>query len=116
MARCTARCDREAGTRDPAARSWLKWNREASSSSTELPGGGTVDSWVELLDVSLPLVSFRWTFTFQPGSRVLTSDSILRFRDRAEVEADLAAAGYRVEQVREAPDRPGSELVFVASR
>ncbi|NIJ11998.1 ubiquinone/menaquinone biosynthesis C-methylase UbiE [Saccharomonospora amisosensis] len=103
-------------TRDPAARAWSKWNRAASRRSTELPGGGTVDSWVELLDVSPPLVSFRWTFVFEPGSRVLTSDSTLRFRDRTEVEADLAAAGFRVEQVRDAPDRPGSELVFVASR
>lgn len=103
-------------TRDPAARAWSGWNRAASQRSTELPGGGTVDSWVELLDVSPPLVSFRWTFVFQPGSRVLASDSTVRFRDRTEVEADLAATGYRVEQVRDAPDRPGSELVFVASR
>ena len=30
--------------------------------------------------------------------------------------ADLAAAGFVVEDVRDAPDRPGRELVFVASR
>ncbi|MEE3920648.1 class I SAM-dependent methyltransferase [Micromonospora sp. BRA006-A] len=40
----------------------------------------------------------------------------LRFRDRDEVEASLAAAGYRVLDVREAPDRPGREFVFVAQR
>ena len=43
------------------------------------------------------------------------SDSTLRFRERDEVEADLAAHGYVVEGVRDAPDRPGRELVFVAA-
>ena len=47
---------------------------------------------------------------------VLTSDSTLRFRERPEVERDLAAAGYVLEDVRDAPDRPGRELVFVARR
>ena len=28
----------------------------------------------------------------------------------------LAAAGYLVEEVRQAPDRPGRELVFIARR
>jgi hypothetical protein len=47
---------------------------------------------------------------------VLTSDSTLRFRDRDEVESNLAAHGYRVLDVREAPDRPGREFVFVSER
>jgi hypothetical protein len=40
----------------------------------------------------------------------------LRFRTRDEVEADLTAAGFLLEDVRDAADRPGLELVFVASR
>ena len=51
-----------------------------------------------------------------PDGEVLTSDSTLRFREREEVEAELAAHGYVVEDVRDAPDRPGRELVFVARR
>jgi hypothetical protein len=47
---------------------------------------------------------------------VLTSESTLRFRHRDEVTASLAAAGYVVDQVRQAPDRPGRELVFIARR
>jgi hypothetical protein len=47
---------------------------------------------------------------------VLTSDSTLRFRERAEVEAELDAQGFVVDDVRDAPDRPGKELVFVARR
>jgi len=65
--------------------------------------------------MSLPLVSFRGTCVF-PDGEVLTSDSTLRFRGREEVESALAAHGYRVEEVRGAPDRPGREFVFFARR
>jgi 2-polyprenyl-3-methyl-5-hydroxy-6-metoxy-1,4-benzoquinol methylase len=37
-------------------------------------------------------------------------------RGRDEVAADLAAAGYGVDDVRGAPDRPGLELVVLARR
>jgi hypothetical protein len=47
---------------------------------------------------------------------VITSDSTLRFRDRDEVESSLTALGYRVLDVRDAPDRHGRELVFIAQR
>jgi hypothetical protein len=102
-------------TRDPAAGGWEEWTRDASHGATEVDGVGTVESWVELTEVALPLVSFRRTYVF-PGGDVLTSDSTLRFRERPEVVADLAAAGYRLEEMRDAPDRPGRELVFIARR
>jgi hypothetical protein len=69
-----------------------------------------------VLDVSGDLVSFRSTFVFEADGAVLTSESTLRFRHRDEVTASLAAAGYLVEEVRQAPDRPGRELVFIARR
>lgn len=62
------------------------------------------------------LVTFRWTYVFASDGRTLTSDSTLRFRERAEIEAELGARGFVVEDVRDAPDRPGKELVFVARR
>lgn len=103
-------------TRDPACRAWEDWNRAASYSSTEIHGAGTVESWVEVTDVSGPLVSFRWTWVFASDGETVTSDSTLRFRERVEVEADLAAQGYAVNEVRAAPDRPGREFVFFAQR
>ncbi|MFI9393469.1 class I SAM-dependent methyltransferase [Streptomyces bauhiniae] len=103
-------------TRNPARRAWEEWNREASHTVTELPGVGAVESWVQLIEVSEPLVTFRWTYVFGADGQVLTSDSTLRFRGRREVEAELTAQGYVVEDVRDAPDRPGRELVFVARR
>jgi SAM-dependent methyltransferase len=103
-------------TRNPAYRAWEGWTRDVSHRVTELPGAGAVESWVELLDVSLPLVTFRWTYVFASDGQVLTSDSTLRFRDRDEVESALTANGYVVEEIRDAPDRPGREFVFFASR
>jgi hypothetical protein len=103
-------------TRDPARRAWEEWNRAASHSVTEIPGTGAVESWVELTEVRPPLVSFRWTYVFTADGRVLTSDSTLRFRERDEVAEDLAAQGFVLEEVRDAPDRPGGEFVFLARR
>jgi len=102
-------------TRDPRAEAWRDWNRDASWRMTELAGGGAVESWVELTELHLPLVSFRWTWVF-PDGQLLTSDSTLRFRNRKEVHDSLTAHGYLVDDVRDAPDRPGRELVFFAHR
>jgi len=103
-------------TRDPAYRAWEQWNRSASYSRTEIREVGRVESWVEVTDLSGPLVSFRGTWVFASDGQVLTSDSTLRFRERDEVEASLIQHGYAVDEVRDAPDRPGRELVFLARR
>jgi len=103
-------------TRDPAYRGWQEWNRAASYRTTEIADVGAVESWVELTGVSWPLVRFRWTWVFASDGQVLTSDSTLRFRDRDEVESTLVASGFALVDVRDAPDRPGRELVFLARR
>ncbi|MFY0512721.1 class I SAM-dependent methyltransferase [Streptomyces anulatus] len=103
-------------TRDPARRAWETWNRESSHRVTEIPDAGPVETWVEVTEIVGPLVSFRWTYVFRRDGQVLTSDSTLRFRERQEAEADLAAQGFVVREVRDAPDRPGRELVLIARR
>ena len=103
-------------TRNPAGRAWEEWNRESSYRVTEIPRVGPVESWVQLMEVSRPLVTFRWTYRFAVDGQVLTSDSTLRFRERDEVERDLDSHGYVVDDVRDAPDRPGKEFVFLARR
>ncbi len=102
-------------TRDPARRAWLEWNRAQSYQETDVPGVGTVKSWHDVLEVSEPLVTFRSSFVFAADGATITSDSTLRFRSRDEVERSLGEAGYLLEDVRDAPDRPGREFVFVAS-
>jgi SAM-dependent methyltransferase len=100
-------------TRDPAYRAWEEWNRASSHRFVEVTGVGSVESWVDVLEVRGPLVSFRWTYVF-PDGNVLTSESTLRFRELGEVEEGLNAHGYSVQEVRDAPDRPGREFVIFA--
>lgn len=103
-------------TRDPARRAWEEWVPAATRQRTDVPGVGVVETWTELTEVAPPLVSFRATYVFESDGAVLTSDSTLRFRDRDEVTRSLIDVGFRVDEVRDAPDRPGREFVFVASR
>jgi hypothetical protein len=69
-----------------------------------------------MVAVNLPLVSFRYSYRFLADGAVVTSDSTLRFRGPGELRSSLAARGYQVLDVREAPDRPGREFVFIAQR
>ena len=103
-------------TRDPAYQAWREWNRAATYCVTEIDGVGAVETWHEVTDVSGSLVSFRSTTVFASDGELMTSDSTLRFREREEVQADLVAHGYVIDDVRDAPDRPGREFVFVARR
>lgn len=103
-------------TRDPEKQAWRTWDREHSYTRTDIPGVGIVETWVEVTDVRGELVSFRHTFAFEEDGAVLTSDSTLRFRDQDKVADSLVATEFTVEEVRDAPDRPGRELVFIARR
>lgn len=95
-------------TRVPSMRAWESWNRERSYAVV-----AGLESWEEVTRVELPLVTFDSSTVFPDGTHVVATSTV-RFRERAEVEADLRASGFSVVDVRDAPDRPGLELVFVA--
>jgi SAM-dependent methyltransferase len=101
-------------TRDPRKEAWREWNLAESYRVIDVDGVGPVEHWVELTNVSGPLVSFRGSWVFAADGELLTSDSTLRFRDPDEVRADLTESGFLLEAVRDAPDRPGREFVFFA--
>ncbi len=103
-------------TRRPARRAWEEWAAEPGPVTCDVPGSGPVEQRRQVTMVDLPLVSFRYTYTFLADGTVITSDSTLRFRGREELEHSLAAHGYRVLDVRDAPDRPGREFVFITQR
>ena len=103
-------------TRRPSRRAWEEWAADAGPIILEVPGFGPVERRLEVTAVRLPFVSFRYTYRFLADGAVITSDSTLRFRGRHELESSLADQGYRVLEVREAPDRPGREFVFIAER
>lgn len=103
-------------TRDPARRAWLEWTPEQTYRRVEVAGVGVVQHWIDLLDVDGSLVTFRGTYVFESDGAVLTSDSTLRFRSRPDLADSLAGAGFQIEAVCEAPDRPKREFVFIARR
>jgi hypothetical protein len=72
-----------------------------------------VRTWTDLAEVAPPFVTFESTLIL-PSGETLHSTSTLRFRSRDELERSLVEAGYTVDEVRDAPDRPGREFVFVA--
>ncbi len=100
-------------TRRPEARAWESWARDDTDFVRVVDGVGPVRQRREVLAVSLPFVSFRYTYTFPDGAEV-ESVSTLRYRGDAECRRLLSAAGMHVVDVRDAPDRPGLERVYLA--
>ncbi len=99
--------------RRPEAKAWETWAAPFEASST-FAGVGLVHQSRHLLGVDLPRVSFRWRFAFPDGS-VIDSDSTLVFRSEDENRDLLTSAGFSVVEVRQAPDRPNLEHVYIAA-
>lgn len=97
--------------RDPARRAWEGWHGHTNVQPTATEG--IVSGYTEVTVRSEQLVSFRQSYRFRDGVE-LHSDSTLRFRERREIDALLEDAGFDMIEVRDAPDRPGLEWVFVA--
>jgi len=103
-------------SRDPERKAWLGWDRGQTYRRAVIQGAGPVQTWVDLTKAEGNMVSFRTTFVFDSDGAVLTSDSTLRFRGRDELADSLTAAGLVVDEVRDAPDRPRLEFVFIARK
>lgn len=100
----------------PERDDWRAWNREKTAIRMAIDGVGEVESWGDRVEVAGDLVSFRSTTRFVADGAVLESHSTLRFRTRQQVHDSLTAVGLELEEVRDAPDRPSREYVFVARR
>ena len=100
-------------TRDPARRAWKRWTPRLTKVVVDMPDIGPVESWEEVTAVDGPFVTFRSMTVFQRQDLEIESTSTLRFRTRLEVAESLARAGLDLIEVRNAPDRPGEEFVFV---
>ncbi len=102
--------------RDPSRRAWEQWTRDNTRRRIDIPGVGVVEVWEQVIDVTPPLVTFESMYCFEADGALVRSTSTLRFRSRDEVETCLVESGFTVLEVRDAPDRPGLEFVFVAQR
>jgi ubiquinone/menaquinone biosynthesis C-methylase UbiE len=103
-------------TRDPAQQAWLNWNRQKTYDRLTVAGAGEVETWIDVTDVRMPYVTYQRTYVFAADGVTLTSNSTRRFRLRTEIESSLRLTGYRLVDVRDAPDRPGREWVFIAQK
>lgn len=103
-------------TRDPDKEAWRAWTRNQTYRYLELPDVGGFETWIEVTEVAMPLVRFRHHFLFHSDGEAIVSESCLRFRSRSQVAASLIDTGFSVDEICDAPDRPGRELVFIAVR
>lgn len=99
-------------TRRHEARDWESW--DMTPRTVALQNGKTAVVSRRVTEVSMPLVTFTYETTMD--GEVIPSTSTLRFRTRDQIETDLDAHGFDVVDIRDAPDRPGKEYVFLARR
>ncbi|WP_114561142.1 class I SAM-dependent methyltransferase [Desertihabitans aurantiacus] len=101
--------------RRPEARAWEAWTEPLTRQRVRT-AYGLVERWSEVTAVDGELVTFTSPTTFHADGTRVASASTLRFRPRAAVEASLVEAGLELLDVRDAPDRPGLEWVYLARR
>jgi SAM-dependent methyltransferase len=96
-------------TRRSEVKDWESWNLPPSP--VAMPDGRTAVVSCTVTEVALPLVTFEGSTNI--GQEIMRSTSTLRFREPDELERDLSRHGFTVHDVRDAPDRPGKEMVFL---
>ena len=85
-------------SRNPDARAWEQWNREATYEQIDSPNG-PMTCWLELVRVGQGRVHFEGHNIFAATGEVMVVSSELRFRTLAELTDSLIYAGFCVEQV-----------------
>jgi SAM-dependent methyltransferase len=81
-------------SRNPLAREWENWVPEKSRLTIEHPDLGIVETWHEVTSLTPGQVAFRTHTLLSDRGWVDISDSVLAFRDRAEIERLLRSAGF----------------------
>lgn len=107
--------------RNPAMRAWEQWTRSDSFQTLPHPGGGTFDSWVEVVEVAGGPRVTHHGHTVLPGGEHVESPETLRFRDLAELTESLRATGFGLTTAYgdwdHSPITPTSgELILVAAK
>lgn len=102
-------------SRVPAARAWEAWSQRPPR-TLNVEGIGDVTVTTTVGQVEPPFVAFTHLYRFHETNETIGSRSRLRFHTEPEITSALKAAGFTVDDVRDAPDRPGREWVFIASK
>ncbi len=102
--------------RNPAHKAWENWTPDQTRSRKYMEGIGWVEGFCDVQEVIDDIVKFTWTYVFEADNSVLKSESILRFRSKEKIIRSLTNNGFIVKDIRDAPDRPGKEFVFIAEK
>jgi SAM-dependent methyltransferase len=85
-------------SRNPNARAWEEWNRDATYTVSDSPFG-PIEEWLEVVSEDNGRVRLKGYNTFKETGEVLVVNSELRFRSLDEMTQSLRKAGFIVEQV-----------------
>jgi trans-aconitate methyltransferase len=107
-------------SRNPNIKAWEGWNRE-STFQTINSRNGSIESWLEILDVSEGKVTMCGYNHFLESGEEVVVDSTLRFRSQRELIQSLNDSAFIVENVYGSWDRMPIEkhskvMIFIASR
>jgi SAM-dependent methyltransferase len=107
-------------SRNPGARAWTSWTREASLGHYAPDGGREFTSWAETVEVADGIVRFEAITVFADTGETIVATDALRFRTEPELRASLAAAGFAEPELNGAWDgspvgRTSRELIVVAA-
>lgn len=107
-------------SRNPDARSWEHWTRDATYERIDSPFG-PMECWLELVSVGDGRVCFEGHNVFTATGEVVVVSSELRFRSQVEITDSLINTGFTVERVYGDWDygpltSASHVMVFVASR
>ena len=75
--------------------------------------------WTEVIEVTESPITDTHRATLQfhdSGITIVSGPEKLRFREQDEIRAALDSAGFDIVDIRDAPDRPDREWVFVATK
>lgn len=106
-------------TRNPAAREWESWTRDASA-IVDAPGIGRIETWSDFDAADDGIVSYTNHYRYVATGEELVAPGRLRFRSYAEIDSSLADAGFTVDRTfgdwdRRPFDPTSRELIVVAT-
>ena len=106
-------------SRNPEARAWEQWNRDATYTVRD-SSFGPIEEWLEVVEVGNGRVRMKGYNVFQATGEVLVVDSELRFRSLDEMTQSLNQAGFQIEQVfgdwKLGPFLPTSRPMIILAR
>jgi ubiquinone/menaquinone biosynthesis C-methylase UbiE len=85
-------------SRNPAARAWEQWGREATYGERDTPAGHLIE-WMDVIEVDGGRVVFEAHNVFEDGQTVVLNN-VLYFRDAEEFTTALETAGFSEIDIR----------------